>query len=274
MNNVVNNIEFPLLTKDQINVKVKQVTAKGAIALLYKDARVDMDMLDSVVGQGKWECDYKEIKGNLFCGIGIEIGAKKLATTNNGIEISERIVVWKWDCGVESAQTDGNEKKAEASDAFKRAGFRWGIGRELYTAPFTFLKVATKAKGNGFELENKFARYEVSEIEYTDRRISHLVIVDASDNTEVFRFGKAKTDFLDKKMNMPMATEEQQEEIMNIFPPERVIKMLNTYNIANVRELTRAQAAMIINKRKKEIEKEESDAINETQAAMNEFRRG
>ena len=270
----MSNIEFPLLTKDQINVKVKQITAKGAVALLYKDARVDMDMLDSIVGQDHWECDYKEIKGNLFCGIGIEVGKKKLAVTNDGIEVAERIVIWKWDCGIESAQTDGNEKKAEASDAFKRAGFRWGIGRELYTAPFTFLKVETVQNGNKYELKDKFARFDVAEIEYTDHQISRLVIVNASSGEEVFSFGNKRSEFFNKKMNLPMATEEQQEEIVKLFPPERVIKMLNTYRIDHIRQLTEAQAQMIIAKRMKEIEKEEIDAINEEQAALNEFRRG
>lgn len=270
----MSNIEFPLLTKDQINVKVKQVTAKGAVALLYKDARVDMDMLDSIVGQNKWECDYKEIKGNLFCGIGIEVGTKKLAVTNDGIEVAERIVVWKWDCGIESAQTDGNEKKAEASDAFKRAGFRWGIGRELYTAPFTFLKVETVQNGNKYELKDKFARFEVSEIEYTERQISRLVIVNASSGEEVFSFGKKSTTSPNKKMNVSMITDEQYDTIMTIFPPERIEGMLKAYKLNDVRELSKAQAAMIIGKREKEIEKEEGRRINEEQAALNEFRRG
>lgn len=234
----MSNLEFPLLTKDQIKVKVKQVTAKGAVALLYKDARVDMDMLDSVAGQDKWCCDYKEIKDNLYCGIAIDQG--------NGF-------VWKWDCGVESAQTDGNEKKAEASDAFKRAGFRWGIGRELYTAPFTFLKVETVQNGNKYELKDKFARFEVSEIGYTDRRISRLQIVNAADNSVVFTFGKVPSN---QSMNMPMITEEQQRQLEALMPPERIVKMLGSYKIASVRELTKAQAAMIIGKLQKEINKE------------------
>lgn len=156
--------DFSTLDKEQISVKVKQVTAKGAVALLYKSARVDMDMLDSVVGQENWECDYREIHGNLYCGIGIR--------TENG-------TVWKWDCGIESAQDDGNEKKAEASDAFKRAGFRWGIGRELYSAPFIFLQVATENVGGKYKMKNAFERFEVASISYDDsRRISELTIVD------------------------------------------------------------------------------------------------
>lgn len=232
------NIEFPLLTKEQISVKVKQVTGNGAVALLYKSARVDMDMLDSVVGQDKWTCDYKEIKGNLFCGIAIDTG--------NGF-------LWKWDCGVESAQTDGNEKKAEASDAFKRAGFRWGIGRELYTAPFTFLKVDTVKNGNRYELQNKFARFEVSEIGYTERRITRLVIVEASSNAIVFSFGKNAPTV---SQSVPTATPEQIKQITELFPTDRIAKMLKAYKIKELSALSEAQAKMIILKRMKEIEKE------------------
>lgn len=238
------NIEFPLLTKEQINVKVKQVTAKGAVALLYKDARVDMDMLDNIVGQAKWTCHYEEIKGNLFCSIAIEVESGKWVS--------------KSDCGIESAQTDGNEKKAEASDAFKRAGFRWGIGRELYTAPFTFLKVETVQNGNKYELKDKFARFEVSEIEYAERQISRLVIVNASSGEEVFSFGYKRSEFFNKRMNVPMITDEQYDTIMTIFPPERIEGMLKAYKLNDVRGLSNAQATMIIGKRQKEIEKEDS----------------
>lgn len=173
--------EFPLLTADQIEVKVKQVTAKGAILLLYKTARTDMELLDAVVGPMNWAVDYREIKGNLYCGIGI---------TEDG----ERWV-WKWDCGIESrADGDGNEKKGEASDAFKRAGFKWGVGRELYTSPFTFAKVETvpSERGKGYELKDKFARFDVKEIGYDGRTVSRLCITDNKGNV-VFSFGKGAT---------------------------------------------------------------------------------
>ena len=165
------NLNFPLLNADQIEVKVKQVTAKGAILLLYKTARTDMELLDSVVGPMNWAVDYREIKGNLYCGIGI---------TEDGDRW-----VWKWDCGIESrADGDGNEKKGEASDAFKRAGFKWGIGRELYTSPFIFVKVPTEKNDRGrYELQDKFMRFSVDEIGYDERTISKLVIVDSNGNT-------------------------------------------------------------------------------------------
>lgn len=160
---------IPLLKASDIEVKIKQVGKKGAVALLYKTARVDMAILDEVFGAMNWQVDYREIKGNLYCGIGIR-------------EDKDSGFVWKWDCGTESREDgEGNEKKGEASDAFKRAGFKWGIGRELYSAPFIFLKVPTKESGSKFELENKFAKFECTKIEYTEEgKISGVVIADNS----------------------------------------------------------------------------------------------
>lgn len=159
-------LEFPLLTKEQIEVKIKKVGKNGANALLYKTARTDMDMLDSVVGADKWRNDYAEIKGNLYCTIYVRDESGEW--------------VGKQDCGIESrADGDGNEKKGEASDAFKRAGFRWGIGRELYTAPFTFLHVETEQENGRWKLADPFARFTVGKIEYDNaRRICALDIVD------------------------------------------------------------------------------------------------
>ena len=64
-------IIFPLLTSEDIEVKVKQVTKTGALLLLYKTARVDAQILDEVFGVTNWTTDVKEVKGNLYCGIGV-----------------------------------------------------------------------------------------------------------------------------------------------------------------------------------------------------------
>lgn len=172
---------FRLLNADEIEVKVKQVTEKGAVALLYKTARIDMDLLDELFGAGVWECDYKEIKGNLYCGIGVKV---------------DGTTVWKWDCGIESREDgEGNEKKGEASDAFKRAGTKWGVGRELYTAPFIFLKVETEANsGKTYKLKDKYQSFDVAEIGYDEnRRINKLVIKDNKGKT-VFTYGVKQAD--------------------------------------------------------------------------------
>lgn len=149
-------LKFRLLKADEIEVKVKTIRPNGAVLLLYKTARTDMDLLDETVGPENWDCDYKEIKGNLYCIIGIRFP----------VEPTGDRWVYKSDCGIESREdSEGNQKKGEASDAFKRAGFKWGIGRELYSAPFIWIAVPDKND-----------RFKVDKIEYTDRTISDLVI--------------------------------------------------------------------------------------------------
>lgn len=81
----------------------------------YVDARDVMDLLDEVCGPDKWMSDYKEVKGHMYGGVGIK---------SDGGEW-----VWKWDCG---SETDIEGEKGEASDAFKRAAVKWGVGRFLY----------------------------------------------------------------------------------------------------------------------------------------------
>lgn len=119
-------ISFPALTKDDIEVRIAQCTEKGVQLLLYKTARCDMKLLDEAVGQENWDCEYKSIDGKLFCTVGIRCFDEKYNEW-----------VYKQDVGVESNM---EPVKGEASDAFKRACFKWGIGRELYTAPFIWVK--------------------------------------------------------------------------------------------------------------------------------------
>ena len=155
---------FRVLQESEIECRVKQVTERGAVILLYKTARTDMDLLDETVGAENWQCDYKEIKGNLYCGIGVRIG-------------EDKPYVWKWDCGIESREDeDGNQKKGEASDSFKRAGFKWGIGRELYTAPFIWIpadKLKIEEK-NGKKVT--YDKFDVTKIAYEGNKISGLAI--------------------------------------------------------------------------------------------------
>lgn len=159
---------FRLLKADEIEVKVKQVKENGAVFLLYKTARTDMDLLDETVGPMNWQSNYKVVNDNLYAGIGIR-------------DKSNDTWVWKEDCGIESrADGEGNEKKGEASDAFKRAGFKWGIGRELYTSPFIWIGsdvLPIMPAGNGYKLKG-FPKLSVKKIDYTDKKISMLELVD------------------------------------------------------------------------------------------------
>ena len=183
--------EIRLLTKDEIEVKVKQVSEKGAQALLYKTSRVDMAILDETFGITNWTNEYRDIDGVLYCGIGIR-------------ESGDEPFVWKWSNGIESrSDGEGNEVKGEASDALKRAGFLCGIGRELYTAPFIFLNVETqpqtdkdgkKVYKNGklqWELKDRFSKYKVDDIEYNDDRSIKRVVISDKDGNIVFGANRA-----------------------------------------------------------------------------------
>lgn len=195
---------FRLLKADEIEVKVKQIKQNGSVFLLYKTARTDMALLDETVGPMAWQSDYRVINDNLYAGI--------------GIHSAELGWIWKWDCGVESREDgDGNEKKGEASDAFKRAGFKWGIGRELYTAPFIWISsdvVPTVQMGNNWKLKNAFAKYSVSKIGYNEKReITMLEIVDDKGRTVYTHGSKTPVKVA------PMAEQTNEEVINNQLKP-------------------------------------------------------
>lgn len=162
---------FRTLRADELDCRVGTCNDKGFSLLLYKDARCDQNVLDETVGKENWQRDHKEVKGNLFCGVSIWDDSKKQWIT-------------KWDCGVES---NTEKEKGEASDSFKRACFNWGIGRELYTAPFIYIKGNTEKNSKG-NLVPTFKRMEVSDIEYEDGKIVKLVIL--GDGQPIFTYGK------------------------------------------------------------------------------------
>lgn len=160
--------EIPLLSVEDIECRIQSVNDKGAVLLLYKTARADMRILDEVVGSMNWQRHHEVVNGNLFCTISIYDHDK-------GQWVS------KQDCGVPS-NTQG--EKGEASDAFKRAGFSWGIGRELYDSPFIW--IAGKV--------GKHDRFHVTDIQYDreKREFTRLTICDDK-GKERYRLG-TKTD--------------------------------------------------------------------------------
>lgn len=164
---------FKPLGAEDIECRPSEVKPNGLSILLYKTARTDANQLDETVGIYDWQCDYKTIDGTLFCGIGIrgEDGAW----------------IWKWDAG---EVTKVAKEKGEASDAFKRAGFRFGIGRELYTAPFIWIPAGKYKVGQDGKLKDRF---RVSEIEYDNGKITHLVIKNTSQDAKVFWWDRAGT---------------------------------------------------------------------------------
>lgn len=165
--------EFRTLRADEIECRVGTVTDKGVSLLMYKDARVDMRLLDEVVGAENWQRKHELIDGQLFCTVSIR---------NEKGEW-----VGKQDVGTES---NTEKEKGRASDAFKRACFNWGVGRELYSCPFVWVNLAQNEwKSNAYGKSQPRIKFNVSEIAYDDNRnVSRLVIVDDSGKVR-FTFG-------------------------------------------------------------------------------------
>ena len=164
--------QFRALTAGDIECRVSTVSDKGCSLLLYKDARCDMKILDETVGPENWKSSHELINGNLFCNVSIWDEGKKEWVT-------------KQDVGTESYT---EKEKGQASDAFKRACFNWGIGRELYTAPFIWIKSGdvTLAQKNG--KSTTYDKFSVEQIIVENGEIKALSIRNDSLHKRVFLF--------------------------------------------------------------------------------------
>ena len=63
--------EIRTLKASEIECRAQTVKVNGCSLLLYKDARVDMKILDEVFGNENWQRSHEVINGNLFCNIEI-----------------------------------------------------------------------------------------------------------------------------------------------------------------------------------------------------------
>ena len=172
-------VQFRDLKSNEIDCRISTFNEKYLTILLYKDARVDQNILDETVTPENWQRDHKELKNNIYCGISIWDETKKQWIT-------------KWDCGKESFT---EAEKGEASDSFKRAGFNWGIGRELYTAPTIYIPFKDKEGKENYEIVTKNnkkttnTRFHVEAIEIKNKEITGLAIKN-NKNKRVFLYKK------------------------------------------------------------------------------------
>lgn len=161
--------KFRDLKADEIDVRVAMCKENGCSLLLYKDARCDMNILDETVGPMNWQRQHTRENANCIVSIWDE---------------DKKQWISKEDTGTESMT---EKEKGQASDSFKRACFNWGIGRELYSAPFIWVKaedVKLMKRQNGtFVTTDKFI---VEKIKIEDKKITALSIVNATQKKRVF----------------------------------------------------------------------------------------
>lgn len=164
----------------EVDFRVQSINNGGyATILAYKDARVDMNRLDEVLTPLGWQRDYKLINNRLFCGVGIW-------------HADSGQWIWKWDVGTES---NTEAEKGQASDAFKRACFNLGIGRELYDYPVISVKLLdhewTKDGGKPRQTFNLKIKDWKWYSEFTDGKINFLAAKDENGNVR-FKWGTMK----------------------------------------------------------------------------------
>lgn len=168
--------DIRLLKPEDIEVRIQSVNSGGVRLLLYKNARVDMNILDETFGPMNWQREHT--RDNTNCIVSVWDDEKE-----------------EW-VSKEDTGTDSNmdAQKGRASDSFKRACFNWGIGRELYTAPDMFVfntdLKTFKADGNRYVC---FDDFTVTDIKYNGRVISSVTIRNTKNGKELaFGDGKPK----------------------------------------------------------------------------------
>lgn len=175
----MSQLKFRKLKADEIECRIGMVKETGLSLLLYKDARCDMNILDETVGALDWKREHT--RDNANCVVSIWDEEKK-----------------QW-VGKEDVGTESNTEAAKglASDSFKRACVNWGIGRELYSAPFIWVK-AEDAKivnvGGKYRCHDKFTVAKLTFLE--NGNIDALAI--RNDRTKKLVFVKMPTKLPEK----------------------------------------------------------------------------
>ena len=162
-------LKFRKLQADEIDCRIGQIKENGLTLLLYKDARCDMNVLDETVGPMNWKREHGRDNKNCIVSIWDE---------------NKKEWVSKEDTGSES---NTEAEKGLASDSFKRACVNWGIGRELYTAPFIWVNAADCKITNYGGKPKCYDKFMVEKLTYKKNGdIDGLSIINTTTNKRVF----------------------------------------------------------------------------------------
>lgn len=220
-------LSFRTLKAAEIDCRISTVSQKGISLLLYKDARVDQNILDETVGPMNWQRSHS--RDNANCTVSLWDDEKQQWIS-------------KEDTGTES---NTEKEKGLASDSFKRACFNWGIGRELYTAPFIWIAVGDckvvdsgRTDKYGKPVFTCYDKFKVFRIGYdTDRNIIDLVIVDKKGKAV---FSISRVDENGNKPDDPPALEEKYVNSLFLELKRTGVglsSLLKSFNVSDVHEL-------------------------------------
>lgn len=244
-------MEFRLLRSDEIDVRVASIDKTWCTLLLYKDARVDMNVLDETVGSMNWQKRYVRENANCIVAIWDE---------------SKSQWVEKEDTGTESFS---EAEKGLASDSFKRACFNWGIGRELYTSPTIFVTprkdmgstkkadaepnefFVTGTDSKGKEKYSTKTRFYVDYISYEDRNIQGLIIRDHKGNIRFEQLTDAEQKSMNEQFKKLQSLITANEDKDDNFDREELYKYFKVSSDAQLNLKQREKAIELLEKRLK-----------------------
>ena len=191
------DVSIRLLRAEEIECRIATINEKGLSLLLFKDARVDQKLLDETFTPFGWKRSHQVIDGNLYCTVEVWDREKNQW-------------IGKQDVGTMSYT---EKEKGQASDSFKRACFNWGIGRELYTAPFIWIP-AERVKIQKKEREQKFYTYDrfhVWSISYDEEGKINAVMIVNQKNEIVYSMDARILDIDTKEAGEKQETTNKQE---------------------------------------------------------------
>jgi len=243
-------LKFRSLKADEIDCRVAMCKESGLSLLLYKDARVDQNILDETVGPMNWQRRHTRDNANCIVSLWDE---------------DKQQWIEKEDTGTESFT---EAEKGLASDSFKRACFNWGIGRELYTAPFIWISsdkcsISKRTNSKGQETWVCFDRFVVVGIEIKDGKITSLAIANASRKMEIV-FSMGRLEQKDEQVVTPekkdeyKVTPEQVQELLKLAQETGtgLEQMLKAAQIRSEKDITpsiyKRLKAGLLNKKEKQ----------------------
>ncbi len=193
------------LEKKDVELRIGSTKARGFSLLLYKTARTDVHRLNEVCGLNWKSKHFYDDKQLLCCEISIY-----------NPDIKEWIS--RSDVGVESYT---EKEKGSYSDSFKRAGFRFGIGLELYQSPFIWIT---------WEMESKDKyKFKPKNFHSNNLNIAEYKVIDGKPKLRIQYNNKDIFDNMSAKKKQRIMTEDEFEKAR--LKPQKALDWAQEKNV-------------------------------------------
>lgn len=140
MDEIMQKLQAPFASKDiewRVSHSGMSKGRKWAMVLAYVTNRAIQNRLDDVFGPGGWKNEYHDFQGGILCTISCYINGQWVSKTDG------------------AERTDIESFKGGLSNAMKRCGSQWGIGRYLYNLDSMYVEVFDQKKPGAQYINDK-----------------------------------------------------------------------------------------------------------------------